>query len=255
WDVAAPSWGERPDALRAAVARAGRRQRTAAIDPLPALRARVGDLPGLDQAVALARAARELGDQDDLLFGRAQHVVRRALLALGRRWRLPNPDDVFYLRLPETDEPPAPARDLAGRAAAARALQRAQRALAMPLSVRAGRPLPEPPRGGGELWRGRGAGGRATGPAWLLRPDRLDAAPDGAVVVAAALTPAMVVGVRGAAALVSEFGGLLGHGAALARELGIPCVVGCRDIRTVISDGERLWVDGAAGLVVRVARG
>jgi pyruvate,water dikinase len=70
------------------------------------------------------------------------------------------------------------------------------------------------------------------------------------VVIAATLTPAMVVGLRGAAALVSEFGGLLGHGAALARELGIPCVVGCRGIGGAVGDGERVWVDGAAGLVV-----
>jgi len=120
--------------------------------------------------------------------------------------------------------------------------------------VSGGRPLAEARREGGWVWRGRGTGGRATGPAWRLRPDRMDSAPDGAIAIAATVTPAMVVALRGAAALVSEFGGLLGHGPALARELDIPCVVGCRGILAAVEDGERIWIDGAAGLVARIRR-
>jgi pyruvate,water dikinase len=48
---------------------------------------------------------------------------------------------------------------------------------------------------------------------------------------------------------VSETGGLLDHGAALARELGIPCVVGCAGAWTQLIDGALIAVDGDAGLV------
>ena len=51
----------------------------------------------------------------------------------------------------------------------------------------------------------------------------------GDVVVVRAVTPALAMFVGNCAAIVSETGGLLDHGAALARELGITCVVGCHD--------------------------
>lgn len=73
----------------------------------------------------------------------------------------------------------------------------------------------------------------------------------GDVVVTRAVTPALAVIVVGCAAIVSETGGLLDHGAALARELGIPCVVGCHDAWSLLSDGMLVTVDGAAGRVTR----
>ena len=71
----------------------------------------------------------------------------------------------------------------------------------------------------------------------------------GDIVVTRAITPALAMMVEGCAALVSETGGLLDHGAALARELGIPCVVGCRGAWSLLADGMLVSVDGDAGLV------
>jgi pyruvate,water dikinase len=71
----------------------------------------------------------------------------------------------------------------------------------------------------------------------------------GDVVVARAITPALAVLVAGCAAIVSDSGGLLDHGAALARELGVPCVVGCHGAWTQLADGELVTVDGEAGVV------
>jgi phosphohistidine swiveling domain-containing protein len=64
--------------------------------------------------------------------------------------------------------------------------------------------------------------------------------------VTRAVTPAMAVLVEGAAAIVCEHGSLLDHGAAMARELGIPCVVGCAGIVDAVIDGEWLEVDADA---------
>src|SRR5499427_6563106 len=67
------------------------------------------------------------------------------------------------------------------------------------------------------------------------------------VVVTRAVTPALAMLVDGCAALVSETGGLLDHGAALARELGVTCVVGCAGAWSQLIDGMLVSVDGDAG--------
>ena len=63
----------------------------------------------------------------------------------------------------------------------------------------------------------------------------------------------MLALVRQAAGIVCERGGLLDHGAAMARSLGIPIVVGCANATRDVVDGEMLWVDGAAGLACAVS--
>jgi pyruvate,water dikinase len=50
-------------------------------------------------------------------------------------------------------------------------------------------------------------------------------------------------------ALVTDRGGLLSHPAIIAREYGLPGVVGCVDATTRIADGARVRVDGVAGEV------
>jgi phosphohistidine swiveling domain-containing protein len=68
-------------------------------------------------------------------------------------------------------------------------------------------------------------------------------------VIVRAVTPALAMFVGACAAIVSETGGLLDHGAALARELGITYVVGCHDAWHSIDDGAIVTVDGDAGVV------
>ena len=53
-------------------------------------------------------------------------------------------------------------------------------------------------------------------------------------------------------ALVTEVGGLMTHGAVIAREYGLPAVVGVADATHRIEDGDRLRVDGTNGWVERV---
>jgi len=50
-------------------------------------------------------------------------------------------------------------------------------------------------------------------------------------------------------ALVIERGGMLSHGAIIAREFGLPCVVGVRDATRLIPDGSTITVDGDHGRV------
>ena len=52
-----------------------------------------------------------------------------------------------------------------------------------------------------------------------------------------------------AAAIVTDVGAMLSHAAIVARELGIPAVVGCGDATTRLKTGDRVCVDGARGMV------
>ncbi len=74
----------------------------------------------------------------------------------------------------------------------------------------------------------------------------------GAIVIADDLSPADTVTMRneGVAAFVTEYGGPTSHTTILARSLGIPAVVGVRNVLRYIEQGERLVVDGDRGVVV-----
>jgi phosphohistidine swiveling domain-containing protein len=248
WDVAAVTYGEAPALLDRALARVVARRAATAAAPTTAAPA--------DRA-SLAAVVGEIGEHDDRLFFRAQAAVRRALLALAARLALDPPADVFFIPLDQVVAlergGPLDRAALARIAIDGRARREAQRALAMPLVVRDGHVLaPVRPRAA-DRWRGRGFGGVVRGR--VLKADDLGrlAEPDGpAVVVARALTPPMVVALAGAVAVVSERGGLLGHAATIARELGVTCVVGCAGVYDGVADGDDLMIDGAAGLVVRL---
>ena len=56
------------------------------------------------------------------------------------------------------------------------------------------------------------------------------------------------------AAVVTDVGAPLSHAAIVARELGIPAVVGCRDATLRLKTGDRVRVDGGAGSVLVIAR-
>ncbi|CAM1310114.1 Uncharacterised protein g5350 [Pycnogonum litorale] len=52
--------------------------------------------------------------------------------------------------------------------------------------------------------------------------------------------------------LVTEIGGLVSHGAVVAREYGLPCVVGVRNATSFLNSGDILLVDGTKGLVTKL---
>ena len=56
----------------------------------------------------------------------------------------------------------------------------------------------------------------------------------------------LFVSIRG---LVTEVGGLMTHGAVIAREYGLPAVVGVENATNLIRDGERIRVHGTDGYV------
>lgn len=56
------------------------------------------------------------------------------------------------------------------------------------------------------------------------------------------------------AGIVTEIGGLLSHGAVIAREYGLPCVVGVEGATDIFTSGETLILDATRGTVESVKR-
>jgi len=75
---------------------------------------------------------------------------------------------------------------------------------------------------------------------------------DGDVLVTEATSPAFNIVLPLIGAIVTDRGGMLSHAAIVAREYGIPAVVGTDDATARIPDGTKLRVDGTAGEVTMV---
>lgn len=118
-------------------------------------------------------------------------------------------------------------------------------------------PLPPlPPRtlaiGDASLIGTPGARGTVTGIARVLRgPSDFPRVRAGDIVVCPVTDPAWTPLFRIAAAVVTETGGTLSHAAIVAREHGIPAVLGVPHATSHILDGTRITVDGAGGTVTQ----
>jgi rifampicin phosphotransferase len=104
----------------------------------------------------------------------------------------------------------------------------------------------------GDTFKGLPAApGTVTGTARVVRflddADRIQA---GDILVCEMTTPAWTPLFPALSAIVADTGGALSHCAVMAREYGIPCIVGTRTGTRVIPDGARITVDGARGSVV-----
>jgi pyruvate,water dikinase len=113
-------------------------------------------------------------------------------------------------------------------------------------------------RGGGEvLAQGRAVGEKiASGKARIVAAvHQLAEFRPGEVLVADITTPDWEPVMKTAAGIVTNRGGRTCHAAIVARELGIPAVVGSESATAAIADGEQLTVSCAEGDVGKVYRG
>jgi phosphohistidine swiveling domain-containing protein len=270
WDVAVPTWRETPIRLdRRLRALDARRDAQPAPDAWRAAAAAIREsLPAaertaFDQLLEDARRAAAAAEDDDAIYARAQAEVRRALLFEGVRLAargLLAPDDVFWLPLDLVRELARGARTTT-REEAGRLVREARRAdaaaRAAPPSLAGADPADQ---NSGIVRGGAGAGGVCIGRVRLWSSsesppaddlDDLIVDDDPAVIVARTILPTELPLIS-AAALVVETGGPLDHVAAQARERGIPAVVGAAGATTAFRDGDRIVVDGDAGIVARI---
>jgi pyruvate,water dikinase len=83
----------------------------------------------------------------------------------------------------------------------------------------------------------------------LASPDEGSRLVDGEVLVAPMTNPDWLPTIRRAAGLITDTGGMTCHAAIVARELGIPCIVGTRSATKDLRDGVVVTVDGGHGRV------
>ena len=86
----------------------------------------------------------------------------------------------------------------------------------------------------------------------VISPPDFDKIKPGDVLVARSTTEAYNDIMPLIGALVTDRGGLLSHAATIAREFGIPAVVGTKEATRIIPDGARVRVDGSRGEVILV---
>jgi pyruvate,water dikinase len=194
-------------------------------------------------------------------------VLRRAALriaeALVQRDVISEPDDVFFLTRAEALEALASGRlaesvDVAER----RARREEQARLVPPLLIGKANPVLERILGAiprlvgavaspSALVSGSPASpGRASGPVRVIRgPDEFDELVAGEILVAPMTAPAWTPLFTRAAAVVTDVGSAAAHASIIAREYGIPAVVGCGDATARLRTGDRVTVDGNTGNV------
>jgi phosphohistidine swiveling domain-containing protein len=183
---------------------------------------------------------------------RGYALIRRILLELDRRYRLQG--GVFYLT-PEELPRLTKGEDLTDLIAQ----RRRRRATALSLEAppvlfsddleAVGRPA-APVEGAEEMHGSPLSSGVAEGPALVLDQPRTDNLPaESYILVCPSTDPAWVPLFVRAKGLVMETGGVLSHGAIVAREFGLPAVAGLPDVVRRLRTGQRLRIDGGRGTV------
>ncbi len=205
-------------------------------------------------------------------MGAAWSLLRPFALELGRRLAdfgtLANADDVFFLTSDELQQAVAARADdsaipdLKDRAAEQRSLREQRKRLQQPPAIPEENQLPW--AGGGksfdtvkinesdaELISGFAVSpGTVTGIASvIMSPDDFDRMKPDTILVCPLTTPAWTQLFPYATGLVTDIGSITAHGSIVAREYGIPAVLGTGNGTRLIEHGQRITVDGDKGIV------
>jgi phosphohistidine swiveling domain-containing protein len=188
-------------------------------------------------------------------------MLRQALLSYGERWTaqgsLERPDDVFFLRLSELDALAAgESRDWKGLVQAHRqsSERESQRVQIPRLLLSDGRAyyggIPSPAESGeGQLSGSPVSPGVVEGRVRVVLDPRQAELQPGEILVCPGTDPSWTPLFLAAGGLLMEVGGMMTHGAVVAREYGIPAVVGIHQVTSQLQTGQLVRVDGSTGLV------
>jgi pyruvate,water dikinase len=279
-DLRIASWAEAPRLLLGRIALRLRQPAPPAREREAAQARRAGELADAVRATLAGRPeelaafeavlahAREIGyltEGHNYWIDRLSQARVRALsLRVGRRLVrdkiITEPDDVFFLRRDEVADGLRDGVDRRALIARRRAEHEQNERLSPPYYV--GR-IPDKPSAGdrfdgprvasteADMLLGTGASaGIVRGPARItLSQDDFGRIQPGDIIVCPSSNPSWVPVFTVAGGLVTNTGGVLSHAAVVAREFGLPAVVGTTDATTRIADGRFVEIDGTAGTV------
>ena len=208
--------------------------------------------------VEAARIGVAFREDTHFYFTKPLPILRRSLLEMGRRLcvarALTAPEDVFHLRLEELEGAGDPDALSDAHVQRLRATVRARSARREELS---GVPLidprlvfPERDTGDALVAGTPAGGGAAIGPVRVIRdPAEFARLRNGDILVCPYTNPTWTPLFQRAAAVVVDTGGLGSHAAIVAREYGIPAVMGTVSGTADLPDGLVVTVDGSTGRV------
>lgn len=210
--------------------------------------------------VAAAASAVALREDTHFEATRLMPVTRGAVVEAGRRLAaagaITDRDDIWYLSWPEvatiTDPHEISPATMKRLAATVRRRRAAYAALAGAPLIATSTLYPDAEREADVLVSGApGAGGRATGRVRVVHgPEQFGLLRGGEVLVCPTTNPSWTPLFIRAAAVVVDHGGMASHAAIVAREYGLPAVMGCGRGTTVLSDGQQVIVDGDRGVAM-----
>ncbi len=211
-------------------------------------------------AARRVRALASLREVPLYTMARVYAIFRSALLRIGAglvdQNRLDRADDIFFLPLPVLKEwVKSGTADLKTEAAAQRAVYAREmlRKQTPRVLLSSGEGFidaaGETSDSGDHLSGTAVAPGAAEGIARVILDPQGAHLEPGEILVCPSTDPGWTPLFLTAAGLVMEVGGLMTHGSVVAREYGIPAVVGVRNATTRIKTGQRIRVDGNQGWV------
>lgn len=86
----------------------------------------------------------------------------------------------------------------------------------------------------------------------VIADPRIETLEPGEILVARSTDPGWIAAFVNAAGIIAERGSLLSHSAIVAREMGVPCIVGLKGATEWLRTGDLVRIDGGAGTVERV---
>ena len=189
-----------------------------------------------------------------LLLARARSLLLPIGEELYQAGRLSQAEDIFFLTLPDVHEALAGA-DMRARVSSRRATYEKEctrRRVPLILLSDGTEPTDQSQNtlASGALQGVPASPGVVTGNARVILDPRDARLSPGEILIAPTTDPGWTPLFLTAGGLVMEMGGAMAHGAIVAREYGIPAVVGVPEATRRISTGMRLIVDGSAGTVV-----
>jgi len=226
-------------------------------------------LKQFDRWLALAKRFAPLREDALADVGLAYPLLRQMLHSIGERMTeagaIEHPEDIYWLTQKEVMatceklDRELPVERISGaipeRKAAIRSAQKAPPPTKLPNLSLHWLQNRSASLSGGRVHRSlRGvaaSAGCVTGRACVLHgPEDFAQMASGDVLVAKLTTPAWTPLFARAAAIVTDVGGPLSHGSIVAREYGIPAVLGTGVATQRIQNGQTITVDGNAGLVI-----
>jgi pyruvate,water dikinase len=181
----------------------------------------------------LARTSYRLRDDDNIYLGRIEKEMLRAVEEGRRRFERRDPNSQEVMGQAELMEAIKDRNDLPKL--------RSPVEMGNPLFEMKARQMVGQPAGPGI------ASGRAR---VIENPSDLFDFKSGEILVCDALDPNMTFVVPLASGIVERRGGMLIHGAIIAREYGLPCVTGVPNVTSLIHTGDAVTVDGFLGIVI-----